>query len=68
MWAIYAALFEDGIDRLSLVDLPKRNRDAPDLLNVTRFVEMPDVVSMAAGRVAEMKLTPEWEEVLFQSR
>jgi dienelactone hydrolase len=63
-WALYASLWTDGIDRLVLSDLPTRNRNAPDLLNVSRFVEMPHVVLMAGRRVGQIVLSSEWEPIL----
>ncbi|QDV83486.1 alpha/beta hydrolase family protein [Planctomycetes bacterium TBK1r] len=53
VWGLYASLFVDGIDQLNLENLPERNRDAPDLLNVSRFVELNDVVNAAATRLVE---------------
>jgi len=70
VWTIYAALFEDRIQHLDLVDLPIRNRDAPDLLNVSRFVELPQVALMAASRVERLRLVNgdnrdrEWRQIL----
>jgi hypothetical protein len=49
-WALYASLFMDGIAELKLNDLPSTNRDAPDLLNVSRFVELADVKQLAEAR------------------
>ncbi|MCO8120454.1 acetylxylan esterase [Stieleria sp. TO1_6] len=51
VWALYAALFSDGIDELTLNGLPRRNRDAPDLLNISRIIELPDVVQLASQRI-----------------
>jgi len=51
MMAAYASLMVDCVDRLDLSELPESNRDAPDLLNVSRFIELPDVVSLARRRV-----------------
>ena len=70
VWTIYAALFEDRIQDLDLVDLPIRNRDAPDLLNVSRFVELPQVALMAASRVERLRLINgetrdhQWRQIL----
>ncbi len=55
-WALYASLFHEPIVRIALTDLPLRNRNAPDLLNVSKFVEMPQLVLMAAERVEELQL------------
>lgn len=48
--ALYAALFEPGLSRLDLHDLPTTHRDGPYLLNVRRFLDMPQAVAMAAER------------------
>jgi dienelactone hydrolase len=61
---LYAALFEPGIAQLDLHDLPASHRDGPFFLNVTRFIDMPQAVAMAAerSRVALYSDTPEaWE-------
>ena len=36
--AVYAALFEPGIDRLELAKVPATHREGPILLNVNRFL------------------------------
>ena len=59
MWGLYAALFEPPLRSLYLTDLAARNRDAPDLLNVSRIVETPQVVAMAADRVERVILRAE---------
>jgi hypothetical protein len=48
--ALYASLFEPDIKRLDLYDLPKTHRSGPILLNVERFLDMPQAVAMAAER------------------
>ncbi len=48
--ALYVSLFEDGIRQLDLWDLPASHRNGPDFLNVLRFVDVPQVVAMAAER------------------
>jgi dienelactone hydrolase len=48
--ALYASLFEPDIQRLDLYDLPKTHRDGPYLLNVSRYLDMPQAVAMAAER------------------
>ncbi|MGB0595975.1 MAG: alpha/beta hydrolase family protein [Rubripirellula sp.] len=63
-WTLYASLWTTGINQLSLTDLPIRNRDAPDLLNISRFVELPHVVLMAADRVNQIALSSTWESIL----
>jgi hypothetical protein len=44
--ALYAALFEPNIDQLELGHLSKSHRDGPDLLNVLRFLDLPQTVAM----------------------
>ena len=46
--ALYAALFEPGIRRLELHALPRSHRDGPYLLNVQRYLDIPQAVAMAA--------------------
>lgn len=47
--AAYASLFID-VDKIRLDDLPDSNRDSPDLLNVSRFVELSDIKKLAEKR------------------
>lgn len=63
VWALYASLFEDHLADLTLVDLPARNRQAPDILNVSRYVEMPQLVMMAADRVEQLKIEASGNEL-----
>ncbi|QEG42924.1 alpha/beta hydrolase family protein [Roseimaritima ulvae] len=58
-WAVYASLFSQPLAKLQLQDLPTRNRDAPDLLNVSRIVEMPHVVLLASLRCDSLQLSGE---------
>jgi hypothetical protein len=46
--ALYAALFEPNLCRLDLHDLPRTHRDGPYLLNVQRYLDVPQAVAMAA--------------------
>jgi dienelactone hydrolase len=48
--ALYAVLFEPRIGRLSLGDLPASHRDGPILLNVLRYLDMPQALVLAAER------------------
>ncbi|MCC9601368.1 acetylxylan esterase [Stieleria sp. JC731] len=41
--AAYASLMSKGVGYFGSADLPKSNRDAPDLLNVSRVIELVDV-------------------------
>jgi dienelactone hydrolase len=47
---LYASLFEPAITRLDLHHLPHTHRDGPYLLNVNRYLDMPQAVAMAAER------------------
>jgi len=45
---LYAALFEPGVAQLDLMDLPATHAQGPILLNVLRFLDMPQAVAMTA--------------------
>ena len=62
-WALLASLFCKKVDQLDLTDLPVRNRDAPDMLNISRFVEMPQLAMLAASRVGRLTLHQRENEV-----
>jgi hypothetical protein len=47
---LYAAINEPEVKRLDLYDLPKSHRDGPFFLNVSRYLDMPQAVAMAAER------------------
>ena len=55
-YALYASLFEPPVHRLALNHLPSNHRDGPILLNVRRFLDMPEVVAMATERVRDTRL------------
>lgn len=48
--ALYAGLLDEKVTRLQLLDLPASHRTGPDLLNVLRFLDIPQAVAMAAER------------------
>ena len=50
--ALYAALFESGVRRLELTELPKSHRDGPDYLNVSKFLDIPQALELRADRQA----------------
>lgn len=56
--ALYASLFEPDIAGLELRDLPRSHRDGPILLNVLRYLDMPQAVAMAAER-SELRIHQE---------
>ncbi|EMI20694.1 Acetyl xylan esterase [Rhodopirellula maiorica SM1] len=55
-WSLLASLFNDRIVEMSLIDLPVNNRDAPDLLNISKFTEIPQIAWTAADRVQTMQI------------
>jgi hypothetical protein len=48
--ALFASLFEEGIARLDLHDLPATLKDGPIYLNALRVLDMPQAVALAASR------------------
>lgn len=68
-WVLHASLFGPAIDELELTELATRNRDGISLLNVSRIVEPPQLVLMAADRVNRVTITArppqsaEWRRV-----
>jgi dienelactone hydrolase len=48
--ALYASLFESGVSRLELVDLPQTHANGPIFLNVLRYLDMPQALALAAER------------------
>ena len=72
--ALFATLYEQQVDELQLNDLPSANRAGITLLNVSRFVEVPQVLLMAADRVNKLVLTvppedePAWRNTLAVSK
>ena len=48
--ALYASLFEPDVAGLVLENLPATHRNGPILLNVSRYLEMPQAVAMASER------------------
>jgi dienelactone hydrolase len=46
----YAALFENCISEVTLVDPPSTHRDGPTFLNVMRVLDVPDALGMLAPR------------------
>jgi len=48
--APYASLFEPDVRRLELYDFPCSQREGPYMLNVQRYIEMPQAVAMAAEK------------------
>lgn len=47
---LYASLFEQGISQLELSGMPASHQQGPALLNILRFLDLPQALSMAASR------------------
>jgi len=47
---LYAALFEEGITRLDLHDLPTTHMQGPAYLNVLKILDMPQAAALAASK------------------
>jgi len=52
--ALYAALFESGVHKLDLANLPKSHREGPDYLGVLKITNIPQVAETVAAQ-AELK-------------
>jgi hypothetical protein len=63
-WALFASLFIDNVKSLTLNDLSPRNRDAPDLLNISRIAEPPHVamIHAARGRALLIRNGAQWNQ------
>lgn len=59
--ALYAALFEPGVYRLDLHDLPSSHREGPTYLNVLRFTDIPQVAAMV-GEKSQIRLYTDQEQ------
>ena len=49
-WALYASLFEPEIERLELKHLSRSHAQGPILLNVLRYLDVPQAVTLACER------------------
>lgn len=47
---LYASLFEKNISELDLTGMPASHQNGPALLNVLRFLDLPQALAMAASR------------------
>lgn len=67
--ALHAGTFEPRVRGMRLIDPPAENRDGPDLLNVSRIVELPALVVMDAAAEKAIEIIPSeatkkrWQEV-----
>jgi len=62
--ALYASLFEDGITRLDLHDLPTSHNQGPAYLNVLKYLDLPQASAMAAEKTRVILYTGDataWE-------
>lgn len=50
--ALYGGLFEPGIARLDLAELPSSHREGPDYLNVLQVLDIPQTLEWAAEQVS----------------
>jgi hypothetical protein len=48
--ALYAALFEPGVKRLELEQLPKSHMEGPDYLSVLKILDLPQALELARAR------------------
>jgi hypothetical protein len=70
--ALYASLFETGIDRLSLSGVPSSHMNGPDFLNVLRVLDIPQALGIAADRAkiqveGSTRETWRWPETLAEN-
>lgn len=54
--SLHASLFEPRVQALTLSPLPAENRLGPDLLNVSRFVELPTLALLVAGQGKRLEI------------
>ncbi len=57
--ALYASLFEDGIARLDLHELPASHAQGPAYLNVLKYLDLPQVAALAVDRTRVILYTAE---------
>jgi hypothetical protein len=48
--AVYASLFEEGISRLDLHEMPNSHESGPAYLNILKHLDLPQAVAMAVER------------------
>jgi len=63
--ALHASLFEEDIHRLDLHGMPASYREGPELLNVLRFTDLPQVAAIAGASSRLRLYTDEAEEWRF---
>ena len=47
---LYAALLDERVDQVMLIDVPASHREGPVLLNVLRYTDLPEVAALLAPR------------------
>ncbi|MGI8601723.1 MAG: prolyl oligopeptidase family serine peptidase [Verrucomicrobiales bacterium] len=63
--ALYAAVFEPGIARLELRNMPESHEEGPCLLNVLTSLDLPQALAMAAERTSITLRNPRAEPWAF---
>lgn len=62
--ALHAAVWEPDIARLDLHDLPVSHREGPELLNILRFTDIPEIATIV-GATSQLRIysdkAAEWE-------
>ena len=53
--ALYAGLFEEGIHRLDLHNPPASHQEGPELLNVLRFTDVPQIAAIV-GQETQLRI------------
>jgi hypothetical protein len=72
--ALHAGVLDPRVKGIELVDPPTENRGGPDLLNVSRIVELPALTLMAAADKKRVAIVPSeatrkrWSEVAAHFR
>jgi hypothetical protein len=64
--ALYAALFEPGVERLDLWHPPASHRDGPTFLNVRRILDMPQAVALLFPRTVRLYLKDDAEAAAWE--
>ena len=66
--ALYASLFEDGITRLDLHDLPTTHPQGPAYLNVLKYLDLPQATAMAAEKTRVILYTADEKAWAYPTR
>lgn len=72
VWAMYASLFEPPMERVVLGSLTATHRNGPDILNILRFLDIPQALVLAADHgpvdVFTSCESPNWQYSLNLAR